>query len=279
MRTSLWLSILLASATGACTQSLTPNMTGTGGAGTGTADVGGSSNYGSGGYGGNEGTACNMLTAEYQSAVIAAGSCQVGASGQCQQLVSWALGGCSCPTYVTDSSALNRIQMIWQADDCQPIAPPCAPGCPATLNSTCLSTDGGSTGVCSYVMGAGGTSGNGGTGASGGTTGAGGSPLDGGLDVCGTLASEYAATLIGAKSCIADAGVQCATTVPASLSSCPVCMDFVTDGSALNAIQRKWEAADCERAKVPCPLFSCVQARGAMCAASDAGGAFCSAVL
>ena len=171
MRTPILLSLLLAATTGACSQSLTSKMTGTGGTGTGTGDTGGSSpNPGTGGYlgttGGSLGTGyggnsvpaiCNTLAAEYQSALTAAESCEVGASGQCQQVVSGALSGCTCPTYATDSSALATIANAWQAAGCAPTTePPCGIFCPAALNSTCVSTDGGSAGFCSYVPGTGG---------------------------------------------------------------------------------------------------------------------------
>jgi hypothetical protein len=275
MRTSLLLSIVLGVATGACSQSLAPNMTGTGGAGTGAGDQGGSSNFGAGGSGANDGAICNTLTAEYQSAVTAAESCQVGASGQCQQIVIGNLSGCSCSTYVTDSSALTTIREAWDAAGCVPVAPPCVSDCPVALNTTCVSTDGGSAGFCSYVPGTGG-------GGASGTSGAGGSsqpPSDGGLDVCGTLASEYAAVFVGAKSCMVGAGVQCATSVPVSLAPCAGCTDYVNDSSVLDAIRQKWDAAGCGNAKVLCPQIACPQPRGARCASSDAGGSVCTTVF
>src|SRR5450755_3323327 len=99
MRSLLLLSILLAVPT-ACNQSLTPDMTGTGGTGTGTGGGDGGTGPGTGGLGGSIGPAsCNTLVAEYQSALTTAETCQVGASSQCQQIVTGApLGGCSCPT-------------------------------------------------------------------------------------------------------------------------------------------------------------------------------------
>ena len=108
--------------------------------------------------------ACNALIAEYQSALTAAETCQVGASGQCQQIATGALSGCSCQTYVTDSSALSVIEEDWQAAGCAETTTACVSGCPAALNTTCVPTDGGSVGFCSYVPGTGGTSGNDGTG-------------------------------------------------------------------------------------------------------------------
>ena len=87
MRSSLMLSILVAAALGACGQSLTTDKTGTGGSGTATGGATGGSGPGAGGSGGSVVAVCNTLTAEYQSALTAAESCQVGASGQCQQIV------------------------------------------------------------------------------------------------------------------------------------------------------------------------------------------------
>ncbi len=286
MRSLLLLSILLPLAA-ACSQSLTPDMTGTGGTKTGAGGTGGSP-PGTGGSGGDVATACDVLVAEYQSAVTAAETCQVGASGQCQQLVTAALTGCSCATYVTDSAALTTIEDAWQAAGCAVPLPPCRILCPAALNTTCVATDGGSTGFCSYVPGTGGATGAGGSGGTdatggragtGGATGAGGSPMDGGLSECGTLASEYAAVLIGARSCTAGAAGQCAQQVPSSLTPCNSgCTQYVTDRSVLDAIRSKWDAAGCGNVAVLCPAIACAPATGAACVASDAGGSVCSTI-
>jgi len=278
MRSLLLLSIFLAAAT-ACDQSLTHDMTGTGGARSGTGGGAGGAGPGAGGSGGSA-SLCNALVAEYQSAVVAAESCQVGASGQCQQTVTGSLSGCSCPIYVTDSSALSTIEEAWQAAGCVVQEPACEIGCPiaVTLNTTCVSTDGGSAGFCSYAPGTGGTSGaTGGTsGATGGTTGAGGSAVDGGLSDCGTLVSEYAAVLAGAKSCTAGAPGQCTQQVSSGLSPCNTgCTVFVTDSSVLDTIQQKWEAAGCADVAVACPAIACAPPSGVACVASDAGGSVC----
>jgi hypothetical protein len=274
MRSPLLLSILLAATTVACNQSLTPTMTGTGGTGATGGDTGGTTGLGSGGVSGKVAAACAAFTAEYQSAVAAAETCRVGASGQCQQSVPSALGGCSCPTYVTDSSALTTIRGEWDQVGCQGPTATCEIFCPAALNYTCISTDGGSTGFCSYAPGTGGSSG---TGATGGTTGAGGSPADGGPSNCGTFASEYAAVLIGARTCTAGAVSQCGQQVPTSLSACSSnCTEFVTDSSVLNSIRDEWKTAGCGNVPVACPLFVCATAAGAACVPSDAGGSVCS---
>jgi hypothetical protein len=278
MRSLLLLSLLLAVPT-ACNQSLTPDMTGTGGAGTGTGGGDGGSGPGTGGLGGSIGpVACNTLVAEYQSALTAAETCQVGVSGQCQQIVAGApLGGCSCPTYVTDTSALSVIEEAWVGGGCAVPTTSCKISCPAALNTTCVPADGGSVGFCSYVPGTGGSSGNDGTGGSGGATGTGGSAVDGGPSGCSTLASEYAAVLIGARSCTAGAAGQCGKEVPSSLSPCATgCAELVTDSSVLDSIQQKWEAAGCADVATICPLIACAPPTSAACLPSDAGGSVCS---
>jgi hypothetical protein len=284
MRSLILLSILLGAAA-ACDKSLTADMTGSGGSRTGAGGAGGTTT-GSGGSGGDVSSVCNALVAEYQSAVTAAETCQVGASGQCQQLVTASLNGCSCPTYVTDSSTLAAIEDAWVGAGCVVPGHVCELFCPAALNTTCVSTDGGSAGFCSYAPGTGGTSGAGGTsgtdatggrGGTSGTTGAGGSTVDGGLSNCGTLASEYAAALIGARTCTAGAAGQCAQEVPSSLSPCNSgCTEFVTDRSVLDGIRQKWDAAGCGRVAVACPAIACAPAAGAACVPSDAGGSVCS---
>jgi hypothetical protein len=281
MRSLLLLSILLAAAT-ACNQSLTPDMTGTGGSKTGSGGEGGTGPA-TGGSGGSVSSVCNTLVAEYWPAVTAAQACQVGASGQCQQLVTATLTGCSCPTYVTDSSVLSTIEGAWAAAGCAGAGPVCDLLCPAALNTTCVATDGGTTGVCSYVPGTGGTSGAGGTsgtdgrGGAGGTAGSGGSTVDGGLSSCGTLASEYAAVLTGARSCTAGATGQCAQEVPSFLSICNSgCTEFVNDSSVLDGIQKKWYAAGCGNTSALCGISACTPATGGTCVAGDAGGSVCS---
>ena len=273
MRSLLLLSTLLAAT--ACTQSLTPDMTGTGGAATG----GGAGGSGGGGSGGSNGSQlCHTLLSEYQSAFSAAETCKVGVSGQCQQLVTGSLTGCSCATYVTDSSALSTIEDAWQAAGCVVPEPPCEILCPAAFNTTCVPTDGGSVGVCSYAPGTGGTSGAGGSGA-GGTTGAGGSTEDGGLSDCSLLASEYAAVLVGARSCTAGVAGQCGEQVASSLSPCNSgCTEFVTDRSVLDGIVQKWQSAGCANVAVACPAITCEPASGASCVATDAGGSVCGAI-
>ena len=286
MRSLLLLSLLLA-VLAACTQSLTPDMTGTGGGPSATGGGAGGNGPGTGGFSGLGGSigpaACNTLVAEYQSALTAAETCQVGVDGQCQQIVTEGLSGCPCSIYVTDSSVLSMIGEAWQGAGCLEPTLGCASDCPAAINTTCVPADGGSVGFCSYVPGSGGSSGTGatggtgGSGATGGSTGAGGSAVDGGLSSCGTLAAEYAAVLSGAKSCTAGAAGQCGKEVPSSLSPCSSgCAELVNDSSVLDALQQQWEAAGCADVEVLCPLIACAPPTGATCVPSDAGGSICS---
>ncbi|HLK89716.1 MAG TPA: hypothetical protein VKZ18_07475 [Polyangia bacterium] len=283
MRSCLLLSSVMAAAAGGCNQSLTSNMTGTGGAGTGTGGLGpgaggsgdtGGGPFGTGGMGGSIGPpACSTLEAEYRSAFSAAETCQVGAAGQCQQLYYGALSGCECPTYVTDSTALTTIEQAWQAAGCNTgPEPPCGL-CPAPLNTTCVSVDGGSLGACSYAPGTGGTTGAGGATGQGGS---GGSTADGGVASCSQLASEYTAVLEGAKSCTSGVAEQCTQLVPAGLSPCPPCPVFVNDRGVLDAIRQAWTTAGCGNVAVSCPQIACPAPKGAACLPSDAGGAVCS---
>lgn len=147
------ISLLAVLAGGACSQSLTPNMFGTGGAVTASGGFGGGGIPGTGGLGGGAAPVCADLAAKYQSALTAAETCQVGASGQCQQLIRGALSGCACPVYVTDTSALVAMASAWNEAGCATATLPCAADCPIATNNTCVSTDGGSVGFCSTGAG------------------------------------------------------------------------------------------------------------------------------
>ncbi len=288
MRSSLLLSIMIVAAAGGCNQALTGNMTGTGGVpGTGGFGPGaggvpgtGGGPFGTGGMGGSIAPpACGTLQAEFESAFSAAETCQVGAPGQCQQLVDFSPFGCSCPSYVTDSTALATIEQAWQAAGCTTGPTNTCGACPAALNTTCVSVDGGSLGYCSYAPGTGGTTGAGGDGATGGTTGqggSGGSTADGGVASCGQLESEYLAVLDGAKSCTSGAAEQCTQLVPAALSPCSPCPVYVNDSSVLDALRQAWTAAGCANVAVLCPQIACPAPKGAACLPSDAGGSVCS---
>jgi hypothetical protein len=284
MRSSLPLAILVAGAIGACgTQPLTNNMTGSGGdwrGGTGGSGFGGDaapggtggSTLATGGIGGDAYALCNTLPSEYRSALTEAETCQVGASGQCQQLVAGNLTSCNCPVYVTDSSALATIQNTYQTLGCDNVIPqpPCGIDCALPVNAACVATDGGSVGFCSYVPGTGGTSGT------GGNSGTGGSPGD---IPCSTLAAEYAAVLPGASSCTANAAGQCAQLMPTALSPCPTCQTYVTDRTVLDKIWSQWDANGCSTVPaVVCPAIACTTPTNAICVPSDAGGSFCLSV-
>jgi len=96
MRSLLSISLACLIGIGACSQSLTNDMSGTGGTGgvkTGTGGEGANTRGGSGGSAGGTGgqSLCDTLVAQYQTALTAARSCAIGGTGQCQQLVNVAL--------------------------------------------------------------------------------------------------------------------------------------------------------------------------------------------
>jgi hypothetical protein len=186
----LSLSLLVACAVGGCGKSLTSNLSGTGGAPAAPGGAGGDGIPGTGGLGGNVvSPACEAILTEFQTAFTAAETCQVGAPGQCQRGNAGPLASCTCDYYVNDSTAIDMLETAWEAAGCDTGTPPCVLFCPTFLNNTCISTDGGTLGVCSESPGTGGspvfgtgsagTNGAGGTGGSSG--GAGGAPGDGGV--------------------------------------------------------------------------------------------------
>ncbi len=259
MRLSVVLVLSIGVAAGACSsQSLTGDMSGTGGAATGPVATGGSSNDGSGGAGGTAIAACMELSSEYQQALPAALGCDVGAAGQCQHTVASALSVCgSCPIDVTDPSKLNALKQRWDAANCQALLPklPCPAGvCLIGTPAACLPADGGTRGVCSYVPGGGpGT-------------------VDGGAATCGALAEKYAAVLATAKSCSAGATDQCTHAVPARLSPCrDGCVQYVNDGTELASIQSTWMLQGCDNVSIACPAYLCSPVAGGAWAAEGGG--------
>ncbi len=285
MRALFTVSAVLVVAFGACSQSLTHDMSGSGGRGGVIGSGGeGANTTGSGGSTGGTGaqSACGALASEYQNALRAAQSCTIGGAGQCDTLVSVGLSVCgSCQTYVNDASSLNAIQQAWEAANCRNVspAPPCALSvCPAPVNNVCLESPDdvtGKTGVCSYVSGTGGSSG------AGGSPPDGGSPApDGGLSNCSALSQKYGIALAEAKSCTAGAANQCAQQVSVSLGGCSVgCTDYVNDATELNQIRQEWSQAGCGNVAVVCPLIACLPPTTSDCVAADGGSAgVCSAV-
>ena len=157
-------------------------MAGTGGTPAASGGTGAGGIRGTGGLGGIPvSPECEAIATQYQAALGAAESCQVGAPGQCQQIDNGPLSFCNCTVYVNDTSALDPLEAASQAAGC-PTPIPC--GCPTSLNNTCVATDGGTWGVCSYVpsfgTGAAGGPGTGGSVGADGSMGAGGSVIDGG---------------------------------------------------------------------------------------------------
>jgi hypothetical protein len=231
-----------------CGQTLGSGHPGTGGAG-GLSRAGGIP----GRSGPDAGSLCELLASEYRTALAAGQSCDVGSTGECQQVVTSGLSLCGgCPTYVHDATVLNAIQQSWSNAGCANVipAPPCVPiKCPAAMNSVCLPTDGGQ-GICSYNPGGAG-------------------------DSCDALQSQYAALLTAAQSCDPNGSAQCQQLVSSSLSPCSNCTTYVNDGSALGAIEQKWQQAGCGDAAVACPAIACVAPSSATCSPADGGGGVC----
>ena len=294
MRSHLWLSIGLAAALGACSQSLSGNLTGTGGAGTITdtdtgsggkvgTGSGGKVGTGTGGSTGYDATVCAALSSEYDAAMSAARACTSGATGQCMQPVRSSLSVCgACGAFVTDASKLNAIQKMWTAASCdRPVpAPPCAAigQCPSGIPDVCIAGADGQ-GVCSYAGGGGGGS-SGWTGTGGrGASGAGGSSAaDAGPpnDTCAGYAAKYAVLLNLEKSCTFGASNQCAHAVAASLSVCSGgCTTYVNETTELDQLRQLWVQAGCNRPAVACPAIACLPPAGSVCEATDAGGGTC----
>jgi hypothetical protein len=91
---------------------------------------------------------CANLPATYAASVAAAQTCAPnGDAGQCQMLVRSVIP-CNCPTYVNDTTTLDRLNAEWQAKGCSlPAGTGCATGCPNERPRICVAADGG-TGVC-----------------------------------------------------------------------------------------------------------------------------------
>jgi hypothetical protein len=118
------------------------------GSGTGgTGGTGGTS--GTGGTGGTGGASCSDLATHYAAGLQFAERCEVGASGQCQQLVSASLSPCGgCTTYVNDATALDAISAMWTQQGCGEVPVACpAILCQQPAPATCVAGDGGG-GVC-----------------------------------------------------------------------------------------------------------------------------------
>jgi hypothetical protein len=123
---------------------------GNGGSGTG------GSGSGTGGQGGGE--SCDALETDYDNALAAAKKCMLGATDQCQQLVSSSLSCSGCKQYVNDATMLNAIQTEWASQKCDSVPHVCpAIACAVPTASVCTSssTSGGpgggaaQTGTCS----------------------------------------------------------------------------------------------------------------------------------
>ena len=263
--------LLFGAAIGACGQSLTGHMSGSGGAptggspGTGGAPTGvgnsGPPAVGQGGYGGTDPAYwCNMVAGQYQAAVAAAQSCDVAQSGQCQQMVDSALSSCgSCPTFVNDASAPRMLRQSWFDSGCDKLpSAPCTGGvCLGGANNVCVVAPGTSHGSCSYAPPDAG------------------SP-DGGPATCDTLTKQYADALAAARSCTPGAAGQCGYIVAAALTTCTTgCAVLVTDMTQALAIRQAWIDAGCASVPAACPAIACDPLVGGWCAGSDGGSGTC----
>jgi hypothetical protein len=272
MRSLAWGSLALLTALAACSQSLSGELTGTGGAGAQTGDGGGGRRgSGSGGAAGSGVATCQALASEYKTALVAAQSCDVGAAGQCNQLMPSGLIGCgNCPTFVSDATKLNAILQLWQAASCNGVIPepPCVSGaCWEPVNGVCAPDPTG-VGVCGYGSGTGGSSGRGGTG---------GSAVDGGQpDLCAALRLKYASVLAAATSCTPGAANQCAQAVVPTLSPCVNnCNVYVNDATALNDVRALWQQEGCGNVAVACPASQCLGTTNDGCWPTDGGAGVC----
>jgi hypothetical protein len=262
VRSLLALSLLAAAAVGACSQSLTDKSGtgGTAGAATGTGGTGGSA-VATGGVGGQND--CDALSAQYQTAVVDAQACAIGAPNQCQQLLKPSVVGCGCQV-PANTSAPNIIQQAWVMAGCplSTSAPACSSGpCRSGGNAVCAPSPDdstGTTGICTYVSGTGGSS------------------PDGGSDNCAALGQKYGAVLAASKSCDVGAPGQCAQPVVTSISLCSgACLDYVNDATELNQIQQAFNQTGCTSVAVLCPAIACSTPTGSACVATDAGSGTC----
>ena len=138
---------------GGCGSVLVPSD---GGGGSGGGGMAGHGSAGTGGQRTDSGVSCTDLQNEYAAAMSLAQSCDLNASGQCQQLASTSLSPCflNCMTYVNDASALNSIKQTWTAAGCDSLVGVACPAiaCLQPTQGLCVATDGGG-GVCNSGYG------------------------------------------------------------------------------------------------------------------------------
>jgi hypothetical protein len=107
------------------------------------AQAGQGGQAGKAGVGGAGGQTCADLAMGYSKAMLQARMCNTGlTSVQCAQLVSTALS-CGCPTYVNDSTELERINALWTAARCPPAKICPAIACPNPNKGVCVPIDSG----------------------------------------------------------------------------------------------------------------------------------------
>ena len=128
------------------------------GNGTGKCSFGTSAAGGDGGTGATDGgsSECGTLEQLYQTALAAAETCTVGASGQCSQGAPSDLSPCyrNCVAYVNDATELNTILDEWDRLGCQNTSVLCDMiACPGFMlgASACSGVAGSTTGSCEQV--------------------------------------------------------------------------------------------------------------------------------
>jgi hypothetical protein len=147
---SLFLVVLGFALGSGCGSVLVPSDGGGGSGGGGAAGQGGAGTGGSGGQRTDGGVSCTDLQNQYAASMSLARSCDLNASGQCQQLASSSLSPCflNCMTYVNDASDLDAIKQSWTAAGCDSLVGVACPAiaCLQPTQGLCVASDGGGGG-------------------------------------------------------------------------------------------------------------------------------------
>jgi hypothetical protein len=130
-----------------------------------------------------------------------------------------------------------------------------------------------SCGTVTSSSGTGGAGGAAGTSGTGGVMATGGAGGQGGGRSCDGIQAGYKLALTAARACSPDATNQCQKNVQSALG-CNGCPTFVNDDSKLGTFEDAWNQANCDQGQV-CTNIACLSPKGAVCRASDAGGALC----
>jgi hypothetical protein len=201
--------------------------------------------------GGNDGgVVCDQLQQAYRLALLAAQTCDSD-GGACDRIVPVMLSVCPvCTTSVVDSSQLAYLGQEWHDAGCD-VSTPCPPvdACPPPQSNACVPVFE-QPSICVYA----------------------------GQAACADLARQYQAAIPAAQACQVGAPGQCVLRMPDMLTSCPACSVYVTDTTALSAIQQRWLAGGCGAYPADCPDALCAPAAKTTCTATDAGGGVCTTI-